>query len=225
MSFLNTILNLIFPANCIGCGKNNEDLCIKCMSSFPEAERESLEWVFPMYDYRHPSVKKAIGFLKYKGKKGFAKIFAEIMYGRIIEELSDLTVFNNFQKPILVPIPLSKKRIRERGFNQATLICAELMKLDKNKPARLGHSSGNFTLEKNILIKVKNGEHQARIENRQKRLKNIIGSFSVKNPEGVKNRNIILIDDVTTTGATLNEAKKTLRKAGAKKIIAFTIAH
>jgi len=186
------------------------------MSSFPEAERESLEWVFPMYDYRHPPVKKAIGLLKYKGKKGFAKIFAEIMYGRIIEELSDLMVFNNFQKPILVPIPLSKKRIHERGFNQATLICTELMKLDKNK---------NFILEKNVLIKIKNGEHQARIENRQKRLKNIIGSFSIKNPEGIKNRNIILIDDVTTTGATLNEAKKTLRKAGAKKIIAFTVAH
>ena len=216
MSFLNTILNLIFPANCISCGKNNADLCIKCMSSFPEAERESLEWVFPMYDYRHPPVKKAIGLLKYKGKKGFAKIFAEIMYGRIIEELSDLMVFNNFQKPILVPIPLSKKRIHERGFNQATLICTELMKLDKNK---------NFILEKNVLIKIKNGEHQARIENRQKRLKNIIGSFSIKNPEGIKNRNIILIDDVTTTGATLNEAKKTLRKAGAKKIIAFTVAH
>jgi len=68
-------------------------------------------------------------------------------------------------------------------------------------------------------------EHQAQIENRQKRIKNIIGSFAVKNKDIIKNRNIILIDDVTTTGATLNEAKKVLREAGAKKIIAFTIAH
>jgi len=186
------------------------------MSSFPEAERESLEWVFPLYDYRHPPVKKAIRLLKYKGKREFAKIFAEIIYGRIMEELSDFIIFNNFQKPILMPIPLSKKRIRERGFNQTSLICAELVKLDKNQ---------NFILEKNILTKIKNGEHQANIENRQERLKNIVGSFSVKNPESIKGGNIILIDDVTTTGATLNEAKKTLRKAGAKKIIAFAVAH
>jgi ComF family protein len=216
MSFLNTILNLVFPINCICCGKNNVNLCIKCLSLFPEAERESLEWVFPLYDYRHPPVKKAIWLLKYKGKRGFSKIFAEIMYGRIMEELSDFIIFNNFQKPILVPIPLSKKRIHERGFNQVSLICAELVKLDKNQ---------NFILEKNTLTKIKNGEHQANIENRQERLKNIIGSFSVKNPENIEGRNIILIDDVTTTGATLNEAKKTLRKAGAKKIIAFTVAH
>ena len=216
MSFLNTILNLVFPINCICCGKNNVNLCIKCMSSFPEAERESLEWVFPLYDYRHPPVKKAIRLLKYKGKREFAKIFAEIIYGRIMEELSDFIIFNNFQKPILMPIPLSKKRIRERGFNQTSLICAELVKLDKNQ---------NFILEKNILTKIKNGEHQANIENRQERLKNIVGSFSVKNPESIKGGNIILIDDVTTTGATLNEAKKTLRKAGAKKIIAFAVAH
>ncbi|MEI6580980.1 MAG: hypothetical protein WCO07_02285 [bacterium] len=222
MSFLNTILNIIFPVNCIRCGKNNTELCIKCLSSFEEAERESAEWIFPLYDYRNPSIKKAIWLLKYKSKKGFAKIFAEIMYGRIIEELSDFSRFNNFQKPILIPIPLSKRRMHERGFNQATLICNELIKLDKS------HSSDtdrNFTLEKNILIKTKDKEHQARIEDRKRRLKNIVGSFSVKNIEFIKNRNIILIDDVTTTGATLGEARKTLRQAGAKKIIAFTVAH
>ena len=56
-------------------------------------------------------------------------------------------------------------------------------------------------------------------------MKNLIGSFIVKNKEEIKNRNIILIDDITTTGATLNEARKTLKKAGAKKIVAFTVAH
>ena len=85
----------------------------------------------------------------------------------------------------------------------------------------------SLKLENNILIKPKETEHQARIENRQKRLKNILGSFSVKNEkvELVKGRNIILIDDIATTGATLNEARKILKQAGAGKIIAFTIAH
>jgi ComF family protein len=216
MDFLDTILDIVFPVNCLSCGEKGADLCVKCLVSFPEAERESAQWAFPLYDYRHPSTKKAIWLLKYSGKKRLAKVFAEAMYGRILEELADRAQFENFRKAILIPIPLAPKRQRERGFNQATLLCRELVKLDKNE---------NFKLEKNILVKPKDTEHQARIEDRSKRLKNIVGSFAVKNGELIKNRNIILIDDVTTTGATLSEAKKTLHESGAKKIIAFTIAH
>lgn len=215
-NFLDIILNIVFPTHCIACGKNDSDLCDSCMSLFPEPGRKSPEWIFPIYDYRHIPVKKAIWLLKYKSKKKFAAIFANVLYGRIIEELSELSIINNFQKPILIPIPLAKKRMRERGYNQTELICKELAKLDKNE---------NFSLENNVLIKTKDGEHQAYIENRQKRMENILNSFSIKNQQIIENRNIVLIDDVITTGATLSEAKRTLRKSGAKKIIAFTIAH
>jgi competence protein ComFC len=216
MSFLDTILNIFFPIKCISCGSPGMDLCLKCISESPGAERESEEWIFPLFDYRHPSIKNAIWVLKYKGKKKLSGIFAEAMYGRILEELSDLSVMENFREPLLVPIPLSRKRRRERGYNQAELICEELMKLD---------NSVNFNLEKNVLIKINDRKHQAHIENRTERLKNIVGSFTVKNEERIKNRNIILIDDVTTTGATLKEARKILKSSGAKKIIAFTVAH
>ena len=216
MSLLNTILNIVFPVNCISCGKNGYDLCIQCLGNCPSAERESAKWIFPLFDYRHPPIKKAIWLLKYKGKKGLANIFAEVMHGAILEELSELSVMENFHEPLLIPIPLAQKRERERGFNQALLICEKLIELDNTR---------TFKLEPNLLIKPKDTEHQARIEDRQKRLKNIIGSFSVKNPEKIKGRNIIIIDDVSTTGATLNEARKTLKQAGAKKIIAFTVAH
>jgi ComF family protein len=219
MNFLNTILNVIFPVNCISCGKNEEILCIDCLSKSPPAERESLKWIFPLFDYRHPPIKKAIWFLKYKGKRNVATIFAENIYSRIIEEMSDLSPLENFRQPILIPIPLSPKRKRERGFNQTELICNKLENLDKNNLIK------TFKLEKNILIKPKDTKHQAQIEDRSKRLKNIIGSFVVKNSEKIKGKNIILIDDVTTTGATLNEAKKVLKQAGAKKIIAFVVAH
>ena len=213
---INSLLNIIFPVKCLACGKAGVDLCISCLSDSPPAERESAEWMFPLYDYRHPPIKKALWLLKYKGKKRLAGIFAEVLYGRILEELSELSVMENFREPLLIPIPLSSQRYRERGFNQAELICKELIELDKNV---------NFKLESGILIKPKDTEHQARIENRSERLKNIIGSFAVKNGEQIKNKNIILIDDITTTGATLAEAKKVLKQAGAKKIIAFTIAH
>lgn len=213
---LNTILNIIFPVNCLSCGKSGQDLCLPCLNEAGEAERESLDWVFPLYDYRHPSIKKAILFLKYKYRKRLANIFAENMHGRILEELGDLSQIENFRDPILIPIPLSKKRYRERGYNQSMLLCEKLVKLDKNQ---------NFKLEKDILIKHRETIHQAKIRNRNERLKNLIGTYTVKNKEKIKNRNIILIDDVTTTGATLTEAKKILRKSGAHKVIAFTIAH
>lgn len=216
MSVLSTILEVIFPSHCLACGQNGVDLCLKCLLDSPEAERESPKWIFPLFDYRHPPIKKSLWLLKYKGKSPLAKVFAEVMYGRILEELSDLSVMENFKNPILIPIPLSPGRHQERGFNQAELICRELIKIDNNI---------NLKLENNILVKIKDTKHQAHIHTRSERLKNLIGSFDIKNKEQVKNRNIILIDDIITTGATLTEAKKILKQKGARKVIAFTVAH
>ncbi len=245
-TILGSVLNLIFPVKCVSCSKNGTDFCASCASDAPSAERETANWIYPLYDYRHPPIKKALWLLKYKGKKRLANIFAEVLYEKIMEELSELSVMENFREPILIPIPLSAKRYRERGYNQAELICRELARLSKTKNPLLSPLSGGndlpplirggqeglrgaggevFTFRNDVLIKPKETEHQARIENRKERLRNIIGSFAVKNTENIKNKNIILIDDITTTGATLNEAKKTLKKAGAKKIIAFTAAH
>src|ERR1035437_8179055 len=234
-TILNSILNIVFPAKCILCGKNGADLCLICLSNSPVAEPENTNWIFPLYNYHHPSIKKSLWLLKYKGKKRLAKIFAEVIYDKILEELSELSVMENFTNSILIPIPLSPKRYRERGYNQAELICEEIIKISKTRylTPPLAPLSSNlergrdevFTLETNILIKPKKTEHQARIKDRRTRLKNIIGSFAVKNPEKIKNRNVILLDDITTTGATLAEAKKVLKQAGARKIIAFTIAH
>jgi ComF family protein len=219
MRFLNTILDIVFPTKCLLCAKTGVDLCLECLKDAPPAERESAKWIFPLYDYRHPSIKKSLWLLKYKGKKRLANVFAEIIYDKMLEELSELSVMENFNNPVLIPIPLSPKRYRERGFNQTELICGELIKINN-----LRHSI-DFKLENNVLIKPKDTEHQARIKDRSKRIKNMVGTFTVKNNELIKNRNIILIDDILTTGATLSEARKVLKQAGARKIIAFTVAH
>ena len=129
---------------------------------------------------------------------------------------------------LLVPIPLHRSKLNQRGYNQAELIARKIIELDGNT---------NFTLEKNVLIKVTETKRQAHIKNRNERLRNLSGSFGIKNQREnqaeymeqneipLKGKNIILIDDITTTGATLTEAKKTLKNAGARKVIAFTVAH
>ncbi len=223
MGLINTILGIIFPDKCIICNVAGAELCLECLRDAPPAQRESANWIFPLYDYRHPAIKKSLWLLKYNGKRRLANVFAEIIYGKIMEELAELSVMENFSAPILIPIPLSKKRYRERGFNQAELVCRELIKIDN-----LRHSvdvEKSFLLESNILIKPNDTKHQARLRDRTERLKNISGSFTVNEGVSIKGKNIILIDDILTTGATLSEARKVLRSAGARKIIAFTIAH
>lgn len=216
MSILNTILDLVFPVNCVLCYKRGTDLCTDCLAKIPPVERPTEKWIYSIFDYRDPNIKKCIKLLKYKYKKRLTIALGEILYERIIEEMSDLSLLENFKDPIIIPIPISGQRLRERGFNQTELLAQEIIHLDTEKV---------FQLKLNILTKNVEKEHQARIKNKNKRLENIIGTFEVKKSEAISGHNIILIDDITTTGATLTEARKVLKKSGAKKIIAFTLAH
>ncbi len=219
--FLDTILDFLFPERCLGCHKAGVILCSDCVINLPTFREQENDFVFSTLNYQKEIVKKAVWLLKYRRKKELAKIFAGIVYENILEEIPDLKTFENFSDPILIPIPLSEKRYKERGFNQAELIAEHVSDMSAT-------SGGRFVLEKNILKKIKDTPNQARIKDRSIRLENLKNCFSISEPEGIqkiKNRNIILIDDVITTGATLLEAKKTLEKFGAKKVYAFTVAH
>ena len=216
MNIFNKILDFIFPVYCLGCRKQGCHLCSSCIDTIPPCEEQVSSYIFTIFDYRNPLIKQAIWKLKYRNKKEIAIDLAQTIYDRLLEELSELQIMENFVNPILIPIPLHKKRLRERGYNQAEIIAKEIIKND------IGNT---FTLLTHVLYKIKDTESQMSIKDRKKRLKNLRGAFIVKNPEQVQKRNIILIDDVTTTGATLNEAKKVLEKAGARKVIGFTVAH
>lgn len=219
MRYLNTILDFIFPVNCLICGKTGTELCFGCLSNSKNAVRECPKWIFPIFDYRHPPVKKAIWLLKYKHKRGLTRVFAECLYEKLLEELPELEQFENFSNPILIPIPLSKTRLKERGFNQTALIVKELQKINSQR------QSLKFDIVLDWLLKNRETEHQARIRDRAHRLKNLKGTFALNPQYNLAGKNIILIDDIITTGATLSEAKKVLLSAGTRKIYAFTIAH
>jgi competence protein ComFC len=213
---LNKVLNIIFPLKCLGCKKQETYLCLECIKNIEPPRNNPNKNIHAIFSYKNRIIKKAIWNLKYKGHTNIAVPLATLMYDKILEEISELLIMDDFKNPILIPIPLSKRRFRARGFNQSEILAKEIYKIDNGRALEFAPK---------VLLKIKETESQMKIQNRAKRLKNLSGCFAVKNPNEVSGRNIILIDDIITTGATIKEAERILLKSGAKKIIAFTIAH
>lgn len=161
-------------------------------------------------NYRDVLVRKMIWMLKYGGDSHVSKLFAEILNDYLPEELSDIEIFDK-SEIVLMPIPIHQARLRSRGFNQIELILKNL----KN----------DYKIDTKSLIKSKNTKPQTEIKKKNDRMQNVVGAYSITEPEKVKNKHIILIDDVTTTGSTLKEASKTLRKSGAKRVMCLALAH
>jgi len=219
------ILDIIFPKKCLGCGNNESIICKNCQNLIHQSENyadETDSSVLPLIAaacYKNKIIKKTIWLLKYKKIKVAAEPLSELIYSRSVEDLSEINIFYSIKDCLIIPVPLSKKRLKERGFNQAELIASNLMvKLKEGIPAI------NFSLEKNILRKIKETSSQVIAKDKSKRLKNLKGSFGIEHPEKIKGRNIILIDDVSTTGATLHEATSVLKKAGARIVIPIVAA-
>ena len=174
-----------------------------------------------LFEYSSPIVRKAVWEIKFRGNRRIAKIIAELLYDELVEKLSEEKLWGRPSaadgRPILLPIPISSKRRRERGWNQCEIIAEELQKLDGGK---------NFELCKNILVKNKNTSDQVG-KGRSARLKNLENSFSVKNENAVRDRFVIVLDDVITTGATIEEARRVLRSLGVagQNILFLAIAH
>lgn len=173
------------------------------------------EWVLPLFPYENPLVKAAVWEVKYRGNQTIARLMGELIAGELAEWLVELSETENFRAPLLIPIPLAKRREQKRGFNQSELLAREIMR----------ELSEMAELKTGLLIKTKETDSQTKSKNREARIKNLEDCFSVRTPEEVGGRNIVLLDDVTTTGATLAEARKTLIARGARKVIAIAFAH
>lgn len=157
-----------------------------------------------LLDYRDPAVTDLVRSLKYERSNRAAELAAEALADYLHEELASLKAFSPRQV-LLVPMPLHASRVRERGFNQMEKVLSRL-------PAEF--SDGPLSrVSKTALSRVKATPQQARLS-RTQRLINVADAFSADARE-IANAHVILIDDVTTTGATLASAAKPLRKAGA----------
>lgn len=184
-------------------------------ASVPPLPFQPQERILALFPYSNPLVKTAVWEIKYRGNQAIARLMGTLLAEELTEWLAELSETENFRAPLLVPLPLSRKRERERGFNQCELIANEMRPM-------LG---GAVELRTEVLKKIKETGSQTKSRNRGSRFKNLEGCFAVKNHSDIKKRNIILLDDVTTTGATLSEARKTLLAFGARKVIALVFAH
>ncbi|MDP2741604.1 MAG: double zinc ribbon domain-containing protein [bacterium] len=228
MYLIDSVLDIFFPKSCLGCSleiQKDEVVCRqcfekipvnkflhcgKCGARLPEGEK-ICHFDFPYIlgaaaEYRD----KTVGFIVKALKFGFAKDAARPLAELIIACSENMDLAGSDW--LVVPVPLGKKRMRKRSFNQAEVI------------AKMFAEHFSLEMEKSGLVRSRETEPQSEMKNFGARIKNAKGCFSVVSPEKFVGKNIILIDDVSTSGVTFFEAASSLKKSGAKKIIALAAA-
>lgn len=158
-------------------------------------------------------IRDAVPLLKYSGKLSLLKAFEPMMQKGFIEYFADSHI------DIVMPMPLHKKKVVQRGFNQAYLLVRNLRK----KVGSIHDGKPTWQMDLQSLIRIKMTAPQTGFDIKERR-KNLKNAFQAKDSKRIKDRSILLIDDVFTTGATANEAAKTLLKAGAKQVDALALA-
>ena len=207
--------DIIFPKRCIGCQTYGTGLCEQCLATLPTAIPAKQSFATALFDYKNPTVKRAIWKFKYGNVRMLAKNFSGRLYDEIIGDLSDHLYTTQKQPFLVLPIPLHSQRLRERGYNQSELIVRELIKQDSNNL---------FEFLPNAILRIRKTKPQAKSDKRATRINNLHGAFMAI-PQMVRGRDVIIIDDVITTGATILEARKALRASGARSVRAYVIAH
>ncbi|MFZ4631751.1 MAG: ComF family protein [Patescibacteria group bacterium] len=224
------ILDLIFPIECLNCHQEGGYFCDNCFKKLNfnkdsdlkrlsfNLKTPSLDKIFIAGDYEDKNLKNLIIKYKYNFLSPLGKILGKflIIFWKMQEtevETLNFKILKPNKKYLVIPIPLSKKRLKWRGFNQAEIIAREF--------------SNYFNHELSLNLKrIKNQKPQAELSESE-RLNNLKSAFSWEsenNGPALEDYTIILIDDVITTGATLNEAAETLKKSGASEVYALVIA-
>lgn len=228
ISFFDSFLDVLFPSLCLSCGKNvdsGEALCRECFALIPLNKsffcgrcgarlpygQKICHFDFPYIlgtaaSYKDVSARGLVRELKFGFIKSAARPLAELIIA-----YSENAGFAG-DGCTVVPVPLGKKRLRRRGFNQAELI------------ADIFAEHFSLNIEKSALARIKETKPQSEIKKFCERVKNAENCFEAIAPEKISGKNIIIIDDVSTSGSTFFEAAACLKKAGARKIFALAAA-
>lgn len=219
-AILDFVFDFIFPRFCVVCGQEGAFLCRKCKKGLPAAlqvcpmctkpsiyglthdycgKKLGMEGLIAIFDYKNEAVKRVIEAIKF----GFNRDLVSII-------LSGWKMPEGFKRAVLVPVPLHRLRENWRGFNQAELIAKRMGK--KMAPV-------------NGLARIRATGQQARTVNRGMRAENIKGAFGLsREGERLSGKRVVLIDDVFTSGVTMRECAKVLKKAGVKQVWGLVLA-
>lgn len=209
----------------MGCGREGEFLCTTCLKTTnrilppicPKCGRpqpsgvlcpDCIGWSADIDGIRSPFkfegvIREAVHRLKYQNLRALSPTLAEFLY----EFLNGCAL----SADVIVPVPLHPKRLRERGYNQSGLLADDLGKLTK------------LPVLNNCLIRQRNTVPQAKTSNIKQRQQNITGAFICRNEE-LKDKKVFLIDDVATSGSTLDACAGALKAAGAVSVWGLTAA-
>jgi ComF family protein len=219
---------ILFPKICLGCGYEGAFACDECIPTLeispPQCfvcESRSFEGLtckrclykspirrfFAPLKYDQKLTRELIHALKFKGVHDIINILAP----RAINALSFYQFVKKDTNIVFVPIPLRQKRLRERGFNQAELFAIAL------------NNFFNKKIDTSLLIRSSDRPPQTSIKKKEERMQNIAGVFQATRITS-KDVTYVLVDDVATTGATLNDAARALKEAGAETIWGITAA-
>lgn len=210
------LLRLIYPAKCIFCGAilpeaAGINACKACRAALPRYNRRFeavpeipyLNGLLAAFVYED-EIEKAVRAMKFSSRPRNAETLGYLMYECITEQ-ENMPDFD-----VIVPVPMHKRKKTRRGYNQSELIAQHL-----------GRHLG-IPVE-NLLAKIRNTKAQSLL-GREERLKNLENAVIATDPDRITGRNILLIDDVTTTGTTLNTCARVLYEAGATWIFSAVIA-
>jgi len=203
--------DIFFPNKCLACGATGASAggapcCAACRRTVAIAAACPSEF-HAAADYGDPVVRTLIHQLKFNFMRSAAAPLGEMIADHAVR-CKDIPP-HFLRDAVIVPIPLSRKRLRERGFNQSALIAE-----------RVGACAGVRVLN-DVLMRVRHTKPHSETASAAERRRNILGCFSVCRPPPAK---IILVDDVVTTGSTFEEAIRTLRAEGAHAIVAIAAA-
>ena len=200
----------------MNCQREGSFLCEDCQaildisSSHQEFQTENLSDLYYPLEYKNPLIKNLIKRFKYEP---FVKELAKDLASLIIAHFQLLDPPPNFGGGdyVLVPVPLEKRKLKWRGFNQSEEIGKEISKFL------------NIPLINDILFKIKETPPQVELSEKE-REENIKEVFIIRNREKILGKKILLVDDVYTTGSTMEECSQVLKKAGATEVIGIVIA-
>lgn len=224
MKWISDLIDLIFPRTCVVCGEQlspqEKDICINCLSTLPKIEKINLDEIEKSF-WGKVEIERATSFMYYHKNSPYNNLIHRLKYKNrpdtgdrlaflAAKEIAESGFFDDIDA--IVPLPLSKRKMRQRGYNQCDYIAKGLSR------------ATGIPVIKNAVKRLKSNETQTH-KSRDERWQNVEGIFALSDATLLEGKHILLIDDILTTGATLASCAKSIQEGCQCRISIFTLAY